>query len=84
MNDTDVQAKTQITKPKFHKNINLFFKSDWLITMLFLGQHNMPHLVKSGFCASLAHQWISAVNRCHQNESSKQLIQTSHYHPLFE
>ncbi len=69
MNDTDVQAKNTDYKPKFHKIINLFFKSDWLITMLFLGQHNMPHLVKSGSVHHLLINGFSAVNRCHQNES---------------
>ncbi len=37
MNDTDVQATYTNYKPKLHKIINLFFKSDWLITMLLQG-----------------------------------------------
>ncbi len=50
MNDTDVQAKNTDYKPKFHKNYKLVLQSDWLITMLFLGQHNMPHLVNQVLC----------------------------------
>ncbi len=39
MNDTDVQATNTDCNPKLEqKIINLFFKSDWLITMLFQGQ----------------------------------------------
>ncbi len=41
MNDTDVQA----TNTDCKLIINLYFKSDWLITMLFQGQQrwNMLH-----------------------------------------
>ncbi len=46
------KQQTLIISLNFTKIINLFFKSDWLMTMLFLGQQrcwlrNMPHLVKS-------------------------------------
>ncbi len=45
--------QTLIVSLNFTKIINLFFKSDWLITTLFQGQQrcwsrNMSHLVKSG------------------------------------
>ncbi len=48
--------QTLILSLNFTKIINLFFKSDWLITMLFQGQQrcwsrNMLHLVKSGYAA---------------------------------
>ncbi len=43
------KQQTLIEILNFTKIINLFFKSDWLITMLFQGQQrNMSHLVKSG------------------------------------
>ncbi len=49
MNDTDVQATNTDYKPKLHKHYKLCFKSDWLITMLFLcWSRNMSHLVKPG------------------------------------
>ncbi len=52
------KQQTLIISLNFKKIINLFFKSDWLITMLFLGQQrcwprNMPHLVKSGSASVL-------------------------------
>ncbi len=45
--------QTLIVSLNFTKIINVFFKSDWLITMLFQAQQrcwsrNMSHLVKSG------------------------------------
>ncbi len=45
--------QTLIVSLNFTKIINLFLKSDWLITMLFQGQQrcwsrNMSHLIKSG------------------------------------
>ncbi len=47
------KQQTLIVTVNFTTIINLFFKSDWLITMLFQGQQrcwskNMSHLVKSG------------------------------------
>ncbi len=47
------KQQTLIVSLNFTKIINLFFKSDWLITMSFQGQQscwsrNMLHLVKSG------------------------------------
>ncbi len=47
------KQQTLIVSLNFTKIINLFFKSDWLITMSFQGQQscwsrNMSHLVKSG------------------------------------
>ncbi len=47
------KQQTLIISLNFTTIINLFFKSDWLITMLFQGQQrwwprNMSHLVKSG------------------------------------
>ncbi len=47
------KQQTLIVSLNFTKIINLFFKSDWLITMLLQGQQrcwprNMLHLVKSG------------------------------------
>ncbi len=47
------KQQTLIVSLNFAKIINVFFESDWLITMLFQGQQrcwsrNMSHLVKSG------------------------------------
>ncbi len=52
------KQQTQIVSLNFRNIINLFFKSDWLIAMLFQGQQrylsrNMSHLVKSGSAHSL-------------------------------
>ncbi len=52
------KQQSLIVSLDFRKMINLFFKSDWLIAMLFQGQQrclsrNMSHLVKSGSAHSL-------------------------------
>ncbi len=45
------KQQTLILSLNFTKIINLFFKYDWLITMLFQGR-NMSHLVKTGSACS--------------------------------
>ncbi len=52
------KQQTLIVSLNFRNIINLFFKSDWLIAMLFQGQQrclsrNMSHLVKSDSAHSL-------------------------------
>ncbi len=59
--------QTLIVNLNFTKTINWFFKSDWLITMLFQGQQrcssrNMSHLVKSGF--DLLQTWFHMILIC--------------------
>ncbi len=60
--------QTLIISLNFTKIINLFFKSDWLITMLFQGQQrcwprNMSHLVKSGSASPWANKLFYWSNR---------------------
>ncbi len=68
--------QTLIVYLNFTKIINLFFKSDWLIKMLFRGQQrcwskNMSHLVKS-VSATLQCAWIKKIlqRRVGQNIST--------------
>ncbi len=56
--------QTLIVSINFIKAINVFFKSDWLITTLFQGQQrcwsrNMSHLIKSGF--ALLQTWFHMI-----------------------
>ncbi len=61
------KQQTLIVSLNKKKIINLFFKSDWLITMLFQGQQrcwprNMSLLVKSGSAwLSTMKQWSKTV-----------------------
>ncbi len=62
------KQQTLIVSLNFRKIINLFFKPDWLITMLFQGQQrcwsrNVSHLVKSGFVSQYRQILLPAWSR---------------------
>ncbi len=82
------KQQTLIVSLNFTKTTDLFFKSDWLITMLFQGQQrcwprNMSHLVKSGSASStlLKHvmfQWDFTQSELNKRQKTRQMHIVSH------